>query len=150
MDVQERIRHLLDQQPFAVLCTQGDGQPYGSLIAYAASDDLVTVVFATPVDTRKYRLLQECDRVALVVDSRSAFPEEVMEVEALTATGRALALEPSEPAFDLWADLLTSRHPQLSSFLVAPSSALFRIEIERYVYVSHIEQVSQWIPGVVK
>ena len=31
--VRERIRRLLDGQPFAVLCTQGGGQPYGSVIA---------------------------------------------------------------------------------------------------------------------
>ena len=57
--VRDRIRALLDEQPFAVLCTQGEGQPYGSVIAYAASEDLLAVSFATPVATRKYRLLRK-------------------------------------------------------------------------------------------
>jgi hypothetical protein len=54
-----RIRWLLTEQSYAVLCTQSQSQPYGSLIAFAASDDLKTIVFATPVATRKYRLLTE-------------------------------------------------------------------------------------------
>ena len=47
--VREQIRALIDEQPFAVLCTQGGGQPYGSLIAFAPSDDLLAIAFATPV-----------------------------------------------------------------------------------------------------
>ena len=34
-EIRQRIRALLNEQPFAVLCTQGGGQPYGSVIAYA-------------------------------------------------------------------------------------------------------------------
>mgnify|MGYP002068211782 CR=1 FL=1 len=44
-----RIRRLLMEQGYAVLCTQSQSQPYGSLIAFAASDDLKTIVFATPM-----------------------------------------------------------------------------------------------------
>jgi len=47
------------EQPYAVLCTEGRGQPYGSMIAFAANQELNTVVFATPVATRKFRLLSE-------------------------------------------------------------------------------------------
>ena len=59
----ERIRRLLTEQSYAVLCTQSQSQPYGSLVAFAASEDLKTLVFSTPVTTRKYRLLTECEHV---------------------------------------------------------------------------------------
>jgi len=65
--IEQSIRRLLESQPYAVLCTQGHGQPYGSLIAFAATGDLTHVVFATPKATRKFRLLSECDHAALVV-----------------------------------------------------------------------------------
>ena len=68
------IRKLVEGQPYAVLCTQGQGQPYGSLVAYAVTPDLAFAVFATPRATRKFRLLSECDRVALLIDNRSRFP----------------------------------------------------------------------------
>lgn len=143
--VRERISRLLNEQPFAVLCTQGGGQPYGSLVAYAISQDLRAATFATPVGTRKFRLLSECDRVALVVDSRAKFPDDMMKVEAVTATGQAVQLDPG-PEFDLWAELLTARHPRLKSFVAAPSSALFRIDITYYLHVGRFQEVHRWIP----
>jgi len=141
----ERIRALLDDQPFAVLCTQGEGQPYGSVIAYAVGPDLRSMTFATPIATRKYHLLCECKSVALVIDSRSTFSNDMMQVEAITATGRAVQLDPG-PEFDRWAARLTGRHPQLAAFVHAPSSALFRIDIVRYLHVSRFQEVRQWIP----
>jgi len=39
-DLGDRIRQLLDQQSFCILSTQGQGQPYGSLIAFAFTEDL--------------------------------------------------------------------------------------------------------------
>lgn len=144
--VRERIRGLMAAQPFAVLCTQGGGQPYGSVIAYAFDPDLRVVVFATPMATRKYRLLGECEHVALVVDSRSQHPEEMMKVEAITATGQAVELDPG-PAYERSAALLVTRHPQLASFVAAPSTALFRVEVVRYLYVTRFQEVHQWVPG---
>ena len=112
---------------------------------YAVGPQLCAITFATPTATRKYRLLCECESVALVIDSRSKFPEDMMKVEAITATGRAVQLDPG-PEFDRWANLLTQRHPQLQSFVCAPSSALFRIDILRYLHVSRFQEVHQWIP----
>jgi len=144
-DTRQRIQALLDEQPFAVLCTQGGGQPYGSVIAYAVGPQLRAITFATPKATTKYRLLCECGSVALVIDSRSKFPGDMMKVEAITATGRAVQLGPG-PEFDRWANLLTQRHPQLQAFAYAPTSALFRIDIVRYLHVSRFQEVHQWIP----
>lgn len=144
LSVQMRIRNLLRSQPFAVLCTQGSGQPYGSVVAYAFSQDLKQAVFATARATRKYRLLSECDHVALVVDSRPTYPDDLMQVEAITATGRAS--EVAAPESELWSDLLMSRHPQLKPFILSPTTALFSITIVRYLHVSRFQEVHQWVP----
>lgn len=63
----DNIHLLMTSQPYAVLCTQGAGQPYGSVIAFAVNSQLNAAVFAT----HKYRLLTECDQVALVIDNRA-------------------------------------------------------------------------------
>jgi uncharacterized protein YhbP (UPF0306 family) len=141
----ERIRNLVQGERFAVLCTQGQRQPYGSVVAFALSRDLRAAAFATPMTTRKYRLLSECARVALVIDNRGKHPNDMMKVEAITATGRAGQLQPG-PDFDQWAGLLTARHPYLKSFVRAPSTALFRIDIVRYLYVTRFQEVRQWVP----
>ena len=141
----DRIRKLVHEERFAVLCTQGGRQPYGSVVAFALSYDLSAAVFATPMTTRKYRLLSECDRVALVVDNRGKYPHDMMKVEAITATGQAIQLKP-DTEHDRWAELLTARHPYLRSFVRAPSTALFRIDIVRYLYVTRFQEVRQWVP----
>jgi nitroimidazol reductase NimA-like FMN-containing flavoprotein (pyridoxamine 5'-phosphate oxidase superfamily) len=143
--IAERIGHLLDEQQYGVLCTQGGGQPYGSLVAFASTDDLQSVVFATPVTTRKFRLLSDCDHVALLIDSRARSTEDMMAIEAVTATGRAARVQPG-PEFERWANLLTSRHPHLAPFVKAPTSAVFLVTIYRYFHVSRFQEVRQWSP----
>ncbi|MCX6865746.1 MAG: pyridoxamine 5'-phosphate oxidase family protein [Verrucomicrobia bacterium] len=144
-DLAKQIRRLVRGQPYGVLCTQGDSQPYGSLVALAATDDLSALLFSTPITTRKYRLLSACDHVAVVIDSRSGAPDELMQVEAVTATGRVHVV-PRGPDFERWAGLLIGRHPHLAAFVRAESSALFRVEVLCYFHVSHFQEVRQWIP----
>ncbi len=144
-DLPDRIRRLMNGEPYAVLCTQGGGQPYASIVAFACTDDLNTVVFATPIATRKYRLLVGCDRVALLVDNRASHPDDMMEVEAITATGRARRLDPG-PEHDGLARILIERHPHLRGFILSASCALFRVSIVRYFHVVRFQEVHQWIP----
>jgi len=139
------IRRLLAEQPYGVLCTQGEGQPYGSLVAFAFAPDLTHAVFATPVATRKYRLLSECDHVALVVDDRPRHADDMMAVAAVTATGRARQVAPG-PEFDRCARLLGDLHPQLGGFFRAESCALFRIDVFRFFHVTRFQEVGQWVP----
>ena len=144
--VHERVRALVEGQPYAVLCVQGEGQPYGALVAFAFSGDLRHACFVTPMATRKYRLLRECDHVALVVDSRASSPDRLMEIEAVTVTGRALAIDRGAE-FDRWAELLVSRHPYLQSFVRAATCALFRVDVVRFLHVSRFQEVRQWVPN---
>ncbi len=140
-----QIRRLVESQPFAVLCTQGAEHPYGSLVALSATEDLAAAVFATPVTTRKFQLLSQCDRVALLIDNRCQHRDNMMNVEAVTATGHAKRIEEGMD-FDDWSRLLTSRHPYLAGFVQSPTVALFRIEIVRYFHVVRFQEVRQWIP----
>jgi nitroimidazol reductase NimA-like FMN-containing flavoprotein (pyridoxamine 5'-phosphate oxidase superfamily) len=144
--IRERIRTLADTQPYAVLCVQGSGQPYGALVAFAFSQDMRHAVFVTPIATRKYRLLSECDHVALLIDDRADKADDLMEIEAVTVTGRAQMIAHGSE-FDRWAELLVTRHPYLESFVNADSCALFRIDVVRYLHVARFQEVNQWIPA---
>lgn len=143
--LRDRIRTLMSEQPYAVLCTQGGGQPYGSVIAFATNQELNSVVFATPIATRKYRLLSECDRVALVIDNRAGHPGDVSRIDAVTATGKAVKLKDSN-VLDEWQKRLIHKHPHMREFICAPSTALIRIDILRYLHVVRLQEVHQWIP----
>jgi nitroimidazol reductase NimA-like FMN-containing flavoprotein (pyridoxamine 5'-phosphate oxidase superfamily) len=144
-DLTERLEHLLHSQKYAVLATQGEGQPYASLIAFAVADDLSAATFATPVATRKYHLLTNCDRVALFIDSRSEGSDDMMTIQAATATGRAVQLEHGAE-WDSWSKRLVDRHPHLDRFVTSPTSALFRIDFIRFFHVTRFQEVHQWRP----
>jgi uncharacterized protein YhbP (UPF0306 family) len=142
----DRIRRLVTTQPYGVLCTHGEDHAYGALVAHAFSEDLRTAVFATPIATRKFRLLTEHDRVALVIDDRPEKQANMMAVEAITATGRARLVKEG-PDRDRCAKMILARHPQLKSFVAADSCAIFRVEIIRYFHVARFQEVQQWVPG---
>ena len=141
----EKIGRLVSEQPFGVLCTQGGGESYGSLVAFAFSADLRSVVFATSVATRKYRLLTECNHIALVIDNRPQHPDDLMEIEVLTVTGRAREIERGE-ARSQHAERLISRHLYLRSFVESASCALFLIDVGRCFHVARFQEVGQWVP----
>jgi nitroimidazol reductase NimA-like FMN-containing flavoprotein (pyridoxamine 5'-phosphate oxidase superfamily) len=143
--LRERIARLVQGEPFAVLCTQGEEQPYGSVIAFAVSDDLGRMAFCTSRPTRKYSLLSRCRRVALVIDNRNKFQHDTRRVEAVTVTGVATELT-SGDEHACWLEDLESRHPYLQEFLASPSCALFRVDVVRYLHVTRFQEVRQWLP----
>jgi hypothetical protein len=141
----QMIGQLVAGEPFAVLCTQGEGQPYGSVIAFAASDDLGQMAFCTSRATRKYRLLRRCQHVSLVIDDRSKHGDDTRKVSAVTVTGRATEIA-SSPIRELWHGRLVARHPYLEEFLTSPTCSLFLVDVVRYLHVVRFQEVSQWVP----
>lgn len=146
-DVADLIYRLLERESFGVLCTQAEEKPYGSIVAFTFEKDMKAFVFGTPRETQKYRYLTQCDRVALLVDSRDQFPDDFKRVEAVTITGRAREVG-SGLAFDTLAQLYILRHPELKSFIDASSTALFSIKAENFTYVTEFQKVYHWSPLV--
>lgn len=135
----EAVRELLRAQRLAVLCTQGGGQPYASLVAVAETEDLTDLYFATPRATRKYANLTAERRVALLADSRSNRESDFREATAATATGVAQEVEGAER--EAGQALLLAKHPHLAGFVSSPECALFRVRVETYVVVRRFQDV---------
>jgi nitroimidazol reductase NimA-like FMN-containing flavoprotein (pyridoxamine 5'-phosphate oxidase superfamily) len=144
-DIRERIRRLVSEESYGVLCTQNQGQPYGSMIGFAFNDDLTTAVFATSRFTRKYELLCECNKVAIVINNREKFPDDLNKIEAITVTGSAAEIN-KDSAESRWVDLLNRRHPLLKSFITSPSTAVFCVKVVRYFHVHRFQEVREWAP----
>ena len=68
--VQKHLRDLLGSQNLALLATHADGQPYASLVAFVATEDLKHIFFVTPKTTRKFSNLSADRRVAMMINSR--------------------------------------------------------------------------------
>ena len=145
----ERIKRLVAEESYGVLCTQSQGQPYGSMIAFAFTEDLSTALFATSRFTRKYQILTECKRVAIVVNNRDKFPSDLNKIEAITVTGRSAEIQRDSTDSRL-VDLLVQKHPHLKSFITSPSTAVFRVNVVRYFHVHRFQEVREWVPEVSK
>lgn len=137
-----RIKNLLEKQPLAVLATQGNGQPYTSLMAYAFTDDLRYILLATAMSTRKHRNILGESRVALLVDDRSNNEKDFEKAAALTITGEACETKPNER--EDFTTLFLRRHPSLENFLGSPSTFFFKIEVHKYLLVSKFEEVVEY------
>ncbi len=90
------IHKLLSEQKLGALATHGQGEPWASLIAFAATDNLDTIYFATPKTTRKYRNLVNDPRCSLLIDNRENLASDFSNSIAVTATGVIKELDKSE------------------------------------------------------
>ena len=75
------------------LLHKGKGGPYGNLVAFLASLDLRSLIFATPKATRKFSNMIECPMVAFVIDNRSNSLDDFFQAVVVTAIGRASELK---------------------------------------------------------
>lgn len=140
-NLRKMLRELFSSQRLAVLATQGGGQPYTSLVAFAATEDLKHLLFATTRSTRKYANLSDESRVSLLVDNRSNQDSDFHKAIAVTATGSAE--EVSEQERDHLVSLYLRKHPHLEEFVTSPTCALLKVRVRTYYTVSRFQNVME-------
>ncbi len=137
-----KIKGLLASQLLTVLATQGEGQPYTSLMAYANTEDLRFLVVATSKSARKYLNIIGDSRVALLVDDRSNSGKDFQNAAAVTIVGKASEVLQNELEF--YSSLYLDRHPALEKFLYSSSTVFLKIEVHKYLLVSEFEDVAEY------
>jgi len=135
----QTVADLLASQRSAVLATQGDGQPYCSLMAFAATADLQNFIVVTQRATRKYANLVAQPRVCLLVDNRSNQAADTQEALAVTVMGTAAEVAPA--ARGRWAQVFLDKHPHLEDFVRSPDGAVVQIRVEKYYLVRRFQEV---------
>ena len=139
--LKKEITELLDSQKLAVLSTQSaEGFPYASLIAFAVTDDLQTLVLVTPKATRKYANMKNNPKVSLLIDNRSNQENDFHAAKAVTVMGvsEELSIDSSENRL---AALYLEKHPYLDEFLRSPTTSFIRISVLRYYLVCRFQVV---------
>ena len=112
-EIRNRLQNLCASQKLAVVSTQSDGQPYASLVAFVASEDMRYILFATPKTTRKYANLMADPKVSLLIDNRSNQEKDIHRAMAVTVLGIA---EPVGGDDDQFFQKYLSKHPYLEDF----------------------------------
>ena len=137
--VRNHIDSVLSSQKIAVLGTSNDGEPYSCLIAFAITEDLKELVFATMRQRLKYENIMANPRVTLIVDNRDAKASDFNETTSITMIGTAQDIQGESR--NRYAGLLLKRHPTLSDFVNSPDCAVLRVEVDKIYIVSEFESV---------
>jgi len=135
-----RLGELFRSQNLAALSTHHAGQPYASLVAFYAADDLKHIYFVTP-KTRKFANLNADSRVAVMVNSSTNQASDFHRALSVTAVGSAEEVEGSEKEPILKRYLV--KHPHLEEFVRSPTCALVRISVKTYYLVKNFQNVME-------
>ena len=135
----EQITTLFDSQMLAVLSTQSRNQPYASLVAFAASDNLEHIFFLTPNTTRKYENLITNPKVAILVNNSVNQADDIYNAVSVTGIGTATLVEASDKI--QLSKLYLKKHPHLKGFSKAPTTAFICVVMTRYFMVNQFQNV---------
>jgi general stress protein 26 len=136
-----RLGELFRSQNLAALSTHYDGQPYASLVAFYAADDLKHIYFTTPKTTRKFSNLSADNRVAVMVNSSINQASDFHRAISVTAVGKAEVVAESEKEPIL--NLFLAKHPHLEDFVRAPTCALVGVSVKTYYLVKNFQNVME-------
>ena len=140
------IHKLLSEQKLGALATHRQGEPWASLIAFAATDNLDFIYFATPKTTRKYSNLLNDPRCSLLIDNRENLASDFSNSIAVTATG--VIKEVDDPEKSAALQLFLNKHPYLETFTQSPTCALICLQVNRYNLVRRFQEVMEYHPGL--
>jgi general stress protein 26 len=137
----EVLKALFEDQSFAVLATDDQGQPYVSLMAFTATVDLKSLIFATERETRKHANLARNPRTAALIDNRPGTASELGEAIAVTALGEMRESNKNEHK-----RAFLQRHPYLETFVESPSCTLVEMRVKTYLVARGVQGVEEYQP----
>ena len=137
--IRKEIVALLETQLLAVLSTHRKGQPYANLVAFAVGEKIGEIYFATARSTRKFKNILQDNRIAMLFDNRSNNEADFHSAAAVTGVGKTFELKGAEKKKA--EEQYLKRHPFLKDFLQAPTTALLKITITRYIMVTRFQEV---------
>ena len=141
VEARRALSALLREQRLGMLSTQQDGEPHASLVAFAGSEDLSTILFATSRATRKFANIESDPRVAMLIHNACDLPVDFTDATATTAKGAAAEL--TGPEHDAAVERYARIHPHLAAFVASPSTALMCIEVASYSIVRRFQHVTE-------
>jgi len=139
--IRQQLNELFSSQKLAVLSTHRDGQPYASLVAFVAAEDLKHIFFVTPKTTRKFANLSADCRVAMLVNSSQNQAADFHQALSVTAVGSAEEITGEDK--EKYIKFYLARHPYLQDFATSPSCALVRITARSYYLVKNFQNVME-------
>jgi uncharacterized pyridoxamine 5'-phosphate oxidase family protein len=140
--IKECIEGIIKTRRFAVLATEGEGQPHTSLIAITPLGSFRQLIFATYRNTRKYRNLVNNNKVAVLIEGGYVNMKGLKESIVLTIIGHTEEIRMAENEAASYEHL--KRHPEMESFMLSSDCALIVVIAQSYQIVYGIDDI-RWI-----
>jgi uncharacterized pyridoxamine 5'-phosphate oxidase family protein len=140
--INEYIKDAIQSSGYAVLATEGNGQPHTSLIAITPFENFRQLIFATYRNTIKYRNLEHNNKVALLIENAYTNEEGHNERSVVTIIGHTKEISSKEKQTVYQAHL--KRHPEMESFMLSSDCSLFLVIAQSYQVVYGIDEI-KWI-----
>jgi len=140
LNVKDHVGNMQQNCRFAVLATEGNGQPHASLIAITPIEGFRSMIFATYRYTTKYRNISQNSKVAVLIQGNDLNRLALQEGFVLTGFGIAEDISLTGNDTALCAHL--ERHPDLTSFMKSTDCALIQIIVASYQVVNGTEDVN--------
>ncbi len=141
INIKTHIVDMLQASRFAVLATEGNGQPHASLIAITPTEGFRSLIFATYRNTRKYLNLANNSQVAVLMEGENINRSALQEGFVLTAFGSAHEI--SLAGHDVAQRAHLDRHPDIEAFVRSKECALIQVKVEAYQVVNGIDD-ARW------
>ena len=140
--IKELIEVILKTSGFAVLATEGNGQPHASLISITPFGISRELIFATYRNTLKYRNISQNNKVAVFIESGDDKRRVLLKSILLTIIGHTeeISIEENEAAYQAH----LKQHPEMESFMLSSDCVLIRVIAQSYQIVYGIDDIS-WV-----
>ena len=135
----KQLRELFTTQRLAVLATVSSDEPYTSLVAFSATEDLSYLIFATLRQTRKYENILQNAKISMLIDNRENLSTDVKNAMAVTVVGIASEIKEKQQYF---LDIHFRKHPYLREFLKNENCVLVGLSIEKIIIVTDFQQIT--------
>jgi len=142
-DIFKQIKNIADTSSLAVLATEVNGAPYTSLIGYLLSVDLKYLYFFTPKNTEKFKNIEINPNVSILIDNRNKNTGKKSLITAITIIGKASIKEKFDKTI-LNKFLVDS--PELEEFTKTGLNVLVRVNIDKYILVSKLQEIIEIKP----
>ncbi|MBD3320095.1 MAG: hypothetical protein GF350_03280 [Chitinivibrionales bacterium] len=138
-DIEKLVTDCANEQLFGVLATRCGDCLHTSIVAFAASESLNEIVFATPESSRKYANLTGHPSVSLFIDNRQNDASRLYDITGITIPGTASIVDPERDA--VLVQRYIDKHPGLRGFIESRSTKIIRIDVDRYDIVTKFRKV---------
>ena len=126
----------MESQKYAVIATNKNNVPYTNIVAFASTQGLGNILFATKKETTKFLNLMNNPCVSILIDDTKNLTSDLMNSQAVSAEAEVKKIDEEKEELK---EFFLKKHPELAGFLNEPNCELLKLEVKKYYHVDNFE-----------